>query len=236
VTEQFPVLTYGDWKVQHGGEGLSKVGEPSNSNDLRSGLGRSFEHIDHPSTLAEQDGGLQTTSERVNSNAIVHDDPTDDQPPDPAPPTQGDSCAICLETLRDEDHIRCLKCGHCYHQTCIDPWLTSRRGACPLCKRSYYVPQAPQEGNPQDLSEHRLTIPSPAWQPPFIYARNPIFVSQASVSSLDHQPTERHQTSVGASGNSQSLPGRQTLSRLNFWPFKSREAGQTPSELELGGS
>lgn len=49
-----------------------------------------------------------------------------------------DNCAICIEVLDDNDDVRGLTCGHCYHQKCIDPWLTNRRGACPLCKIGYY--------------------------------------------------------------------------------------------------
>lgn len=47
----------------------------------------------------------------------------------------GDSCAVCLEAIENDDEIRGLKCGHCYHQTCIDQWLTGFRATCPLCKR-----------------------------------------------------------------------------------------------------
>ena len=54
-----------------------------------------------------------------------------------------DKCAICLEVPEDDDVVRSLKCGHCYHQTCIDPWLTNQRGACPLCKLEFYLPSEP---------------------------------------------------------------------------------------------
>lgn len=53
----------------------------------------------------------------------------------------GDSCAICLETLEDDDDVRGLTCGHAFHAGCLDPWLTSRRACCPLCKADYYVPR-----------------------------------------------------------------------------------------------
>ena len=58
----------------------------------------------------------------------------------------GDSCAICIDTLEDDDDVRGLTCGHAFHASCIDPWLTSRRACCPLCKADYYVPKPRPEG------------------------------------------------------------------------------------------
>lgn len=46
-------------------------------------------------------------------------------------------CAICLEVLQEGDSLRELPCLHYYHQKCIDTWLTTRRGQCPICKRDY---------------------------------------------------------------------------------------------------
>jgi hypothetical protein len=64
----------------------------------------------------------------------------------------GDTCAICLDTLEDEDDVRGLTCGHAFHASCVDPWLTSRRACCPLCKADYYVPKPRPEGETADQS------------------------------------------------------------------------------------
>ncbi|KAL2154682.1 hypothetical protein VTH82DRAFT_3358 [Thermothelomyces myriococcoides] len=55
--------------------------------------------------------------------------------------TSGDTCAICIDTLEDDDDVRGLTCGHAFHAVCIDPWLTTRRACCPLCKADYYTPK-----------------------------------------------------------------------------------------------
>ena len=63
--------------------------------------------------------------------------------------TSGDTCAICIDTLEDDDDVRGLTCGHAFHAVCVDPWLTSRRACCPLCKADYYTPKPrppPNEG------------------------------------------------------------------------------------------
>lgn len=55
--------------------------------------------------------------------------------------TSGDTCAICIDMLEDDDDVRGLTCGHAFHAVCLDPWLTSRRACCPLCKADYYTPK-----------------------------------------------------------------------------------------------
>lgn len=67
----------------------------------------------------------------------------------------GDSCAICLDTIEDDDDIRGLTCGHAFHAGCLDPWLTSRRACCPLCKADYYVPKPRPEGETSSTDESR---------------------------------------------------------------------------------
>lgn len=44
------------------------------------------------------------------------------------------SCAVCLSEYADGDLLRCLPCGHKFHQCCCDMWL-QRNKRCPLCIR-----------------------------------------------------------------------------------------------------
>jgi hypothetical protein len=69
-------------------------------------------------------------------------------------PSPGDSCAICLDLIEDDDDVRGLTCGHAFHASCVDPWLTSRRACCPLCKADYYVPKPRPEGAAEGSTEN----------------------------------------------------------------------------------
>lgn len=78
--------------------------------------------------------------------ATDNDDEDEDDPIRTAAPPEmlaapGDTCAICLDTLEDDEDVRGLTCGHAFHAACLDPWLTGRRACCPLCKADYYVPK-----------------------------------------------------------------------------------------------
>jgi hypothetical protein len=107
---------------------------------------------------------IATSSKHRDSSFSV--DAEDEDDPSPVPnellATSGDNCAICIELLEDDDEVRGLTCGHCYHQTCIDPWLTQRRASCPLCKADYYVPKPPPE-NTAAATDNATT---PAANPP----------------------------------------------------------------------
>jgi hypothetical protein len=49
-------------------------------------------------------------------------------------------CAICLEDFVDDDQLRQLPCRHEFHIECIDPWLTTRKRFCPICKQDVCPP------------------------------------------------------------------------------------------------
>jgi hypothetical protein len=138
-----------------------------------------------------------------NTDSHVHDhegDESDDDDPirTAAAPEllaePGDTCAICLDTLEEDDDVRGLTCGHAFHASCVDPWLTSRRACCPLCKADYYIPKPRPEGEAPDQSAsgrrttglRSPTSPQAAWAGgrsiPFTRSRGVIFVSTQSAS------------------------------------------------------
>ncbi|KAK9767345.1 hypothetical protein K7432_002923 [Basidiobolus ranarum] len=65
-------------------------------------------------------------------------DPQNMLPPPPFKSEDEESaqsvCPICLDDFIIGDEIRELPCCHHYHVECIDPWLTTKSGTCPMCK------------------------------------------------------------------------------------------------------
>jgi hypothetical protein len=46
-------------------------------------------------------------------------------------------CSICLGPLRHTRAMRKLACGHEYHGACLDTWVESGGGTCPLCRDTF---------------------------------------------------------------------------------------------------
>ena len=108
---------------------------------------------------ADPSSVIPSCSKHRESTFSEPDDEDDHHPiPTELLATSGDNCAICIELLEDDDEVRGLTCGHCYHQTCLDPWLTQRRASCPLCKADYYIPKPPPE-NPEPTTN--IATPDP---------------------------------------------------------------------------
>ena len=130
---------------------------------------------------------VSTRDSELHPDDLDEDDQIQMAVPTEMMATPGDSCAICIDTLEDDDDVRGLTCGHAFHASCLDPWLTARRACCPLCKADYYVPKPRPEGDAAAETErqsgrrhhgHRMDMPHPL---PHAYMgrrqRRPIFMS-----------------------------------------------------------
>ncbi|KAK9245858.1 hypothetical protein V1506DRAFT_536839 [Lipomyces tetrasporus] len=152
--------------MKEAGDRLEVVDSTASSSEAADHSRKSIaehEEYAHASTPPPETSDLRKTNSETTAETLkphADEDEDDDEVrlhpnlhPDLAD-TSGDACAICLESLEDEDDVRGLTCGHAFHAACIDPWLTTRRACCPLCKADYYVPkQLPQPQPAHQLPE-----------------------------------------------------------------------------------
>lgn len=117
----------------------------------------------HPEKPSFAEHASPTITQGTNDTTVDgarDEDMDDDDHIHMAVPTEmmanpGDACAICIDTLEDDDDVRGLTCGHAFHASCLDPWLTSRRACCPLCKADYFVPKPRPEGESAEAEAAR---------------------------------------------------------------------------------
>ncbi len=43
-------------------------------------------------------------------------------------------CTICLDNIRAGDECIQIKCGHTFHEICIQRWLMTKNSTCPICR------------------------------------------------------------------------------------------------------
>ncbi|KAG6873435.1 hypothetical protein C0995_015524 [Termitomyces sp. Mi166 len=61
-------------------------------------------------------------------------------PKDVVPASIGrETCPICIMDFEEGDDLRLLPCEgkHCFHQTCVDPWLLELSSSCPICREDF---------------------------------------------------------------------------------------------------
>ncbi|KAL3422190.1 hypothetical protein PVAG01_06346 [Phlyctema vagabunda] len=162
------------------------------------------------------ESGLEALKEVHTTASTVgkgEDDDEDDHIHTAVPPelltNPGDSCAICIDTLEDDDDIRGLTCGHAFHAGCLDPWLTSRRACCPLCKADYYTPKPRPERTPEELAAEaqrrsgRSNMPQP---PGSVWRGTPRLILPGRFMNPPVLPSEQ----PGARPTGQGRTGRRT--------------------------
>ena len=117
-----------------------------------------------PPTVTESDVVPKITRTSQDEDEDEDDEHINAALPPECMGTSGDTCAICIDTLEDDDDVRGLTCGHAFHAACLDPWLTSRRACCPLCKADYYTPKpraaAAEASDGTNATAGVITIPA----------------------------------------------------------------------------
>jgi hypothetical protein len=208
-------------------------------------------HNKRDSVAAAKTGTIETADEDLSDD----EDPIADAAvPDELLNAPGDTCAICLDTLEDDEDVRGLTCGHAFHAACVDPWLSGRRACCPLCKADYYVPKPRPEGEANAESAGRRSghplrlnmpqAPQTTWLGGrYMPARSRVIILSSNRGMGDpamsrtrsqHRSVRPAETEVI---NETSAPGPGWRSRLPSSipnPFRRRANDATPTNLSPG--
>ncbi|KAL7267098.1 hypothetical protein RUND412_010330 [Rhizina undulata] len=213
-------------------------------------------HDKRLSEISEIDG------KKVEAEEDDEDDHVHSSLPDHLLNSVGDACAICLDTIEEDDDIRGLTCGHAFHSSCLDPWLTSRRACCPLCKADYYTPKPRPEGAGTPIPDAEghggsrrsrrnggevLSPPGNVWLGPRILFSSGRFSNPASGRNtpLSTAPINGANNNNNSSSNNNASttqeisPSRWTSNPLRAIPMpavfrRNRNEEATPAALEAG--
>ncbi|KAI9225839.1 MAG: hypothetical protein DHS80DRAFT_33324 [Piptocephalis tieghemiana] len=99
------------------------------------------------SGTSEEDKGMGKAIGWVRKSSSASADSTEDIRPEETHDLIITTCAVCLDDFDLGDQLRALPCGHRYHLECIDPWLTEKSSACPMCKTDFYIPSSEDENS-----------------------------------------------------------------------------------------
>ena len=149
-----------------------------------------------PKTAQSSHNPPETPIKQTTTNEDEDDDHIQTAVPAEQLPDPGDACAICIDTIEDDDDVRGLHCGHAFHASCVDPWLTSRRACCPLCKADYYVPKPRTEGQEAEDQRRRGTRGDGVQMPPGAFliggGRRPTMVLPGRFMSIVYDDRDRY--------------------------------------------
>ncbi|KAI3817144.1 hypothetical protein L1987_10933 [Smallanthus sonchifolius] len=76
-------------------------------------------------------------------------------------------CAVCLSAIGEDEDVGELRCGHLFHEACLDRWLSFRNRTCPLCRDRLVLPRVISDLGHEllvfDFSSSDNTINEESW-------------------------------------------------------------------------
>ncbi|GFP92637.1 probable E3 ubiquitin-protein ligase xerico [Phtheirospermum japonicum] len=109
-----------------------------------SSVGIRFPSWGEEEILVDSSGCLRATSDvfvdefRSQVPAIPYKSiPTLDRP--------AQDCSICLNEFNRNARVNRLSCGHVFHKSCLEEWLSYWKPTCPLCRNDMMTKDAKEE-------------------------------------------------------------------------------------------
>jgi len=114
-------------------------------------------------------------------------------------PVNGNSCMICLSTMRDTPVT--LPCTHNFHRDCITTWLRRGTNSCPICRRRI-----------SSVVRTRLGL-TPYQSSRYVY--NVGHTHRRSTATTNNRRNTTHRRSSRATSNSRTSNRRTSRHRMN---------------------